>query len=105
MKVHVLAGAAWVEEGRLQRSFQRKIKTLEVMGSLRCPFVGGNLMEVATVVADGVVSWITVTVEILDCQQTRTHTLTSLNLFTRFTVRWRQRDRTGKCLFAWDLRH
>lgn len=36
----------------------------------------------------------------------QTHTYpTLLNFFTRFTVRWRQRDRTGKCLFAWDLRH
>lgn len=43
------------------------------MGSLWCPFVGGNLMEVVTLVADGAVSWISVTVEILDTQA-HTHT-------------------------------
>lgn len=61
-------GVGGREWGRLQRGFkQAKDKDSEVMGSLWCPFVGGNLMEVATLVADGAVSWISVTVEILDC--------------------------------------
>lgn len=32
----------------------------------RCPFVGGNLMEAATLVADGAASWISVMIEIID---------------------------------------